>query len=125
LASAVPALREGDLLCPMIDARRMEVYCCLYDRSVKAITKTEAKVIDSESFENELKTARILFFGDGAAKCKEVIKHPNASFIENLYPSAENMGTGAFERLQARQFVDTVSFEPFYLKEFVAKTKSA
>jgi len=125
LASAVSTLQSGDLLCPMIDARRMEVYCCLYDRSVKAITKTEAKVIDSESFADELKAATIIFFGDGAAKCREVITHPNASFIDKIYPSAANMGMSAFARFQAQKFVDTPSFEPFYLKEFVAKTKSA
>jgi tRNA threonylcarbamoyladenosine biosynthesis protein TsaB len=125
LAAAVPRLMPADLLCPMIDARRMEVYCCLYDRTLKAKTKTEAKVIDSESFHEELKTTRIVFFGDGAAKCRAVITHPNASFIDKLYPSAGNMGLGAFERFQEKKFVDLASFEPFYLKEFVAKTKSA
>ncbi len=125
LAAAVSSDQSGDLLCPMIDARRMEVYCRLYDRSLNARTTTEAKVIDSESFNDELKTSQIIFFGDGASKCREVIRHQNADFIDNLYPSARNMGTIAFERFQKREFVSAASFEPFYLKEFVAKTKSA
>jgi tRNA threonylcarbamoyladenosine biosynthesis protein TsaB len=125
LAAGLPDQAPADLLCPMIDARRMEVYCCLYDRALNAKTATQAKVIDTESFREELKTTRIVFFGDGAAKCRGVISHPNASFIDNLYPSATNMGMGGFERFQKKEFVDLGSFEPFYLKEFVAKTKSA
>jgi tRNA threonylcarbamoyladenosine biosynthesis protein TsaB len=125
LAYGVASPQMWDFLCPMIDARRMEVYCCLYDESLKAKSQTEAKIIDSESFLSQLQTTRIVFFGDGAAKCRQVITHSNASFLENLYPSAKNMGAGAFARFQAKEFVDVAAFEPFYLKEFVAKTKSA
>ncbi len=125
LAHAVPPEPSVDLLCPMIDARRMEVYCCLYDQSMKAKSPIEAKVIDSSSFIEELSTSKVAFFGDGSAKCRDVITHPNASFIENLYPIARNMGAAAYDRFQKGKFVDVASFEPFYLKEFVAKTKSA
>ncbi|HWA33417.1 MAG TPA: tRNA (adenosine(37)-N6)-threonylcarbamoyltransferase complex dimerization subunit type 1 TsaB [Cyclobacteriaceae bacterium] len=125
LASAVSSQQPGELLCPMIDARRMEVYCCLYDRALNPASRTQAIVIDSDSFHAELQDRKIIFFGDGAAKCREVITHPNASFLENLYPAAANMGTSAFHRYRTKDFVDVASFEPFYLKEFAAKTKSA
>lgn len=118
-------VHQPSRLCPMIDARRMEVYCCLQDSALNLISPIEARVIDFESFSAELAAGPIYFFGDGAGKCKSIITHPNAHFFENIFPSAANMGRRAAQMFEVGKFVDVASFEPFYLKEFVAKTKSA
>jgi tRNA threonylcarbamoyladenosine biosynthesis protein TsaB len=124
LAYAVPSLHVSERFCPMIDARRMEVYCRLFNGSMEAVTKPEARIIDADSFAGELDKGKVLFFGDGSSKCREVLRHPNASFLDDVYPAAANMGARAFQLFQAGQYEDLALFEPFYLKEFVAKTKS-
>ena len=110
------------LLCPMLDARRMEVYCALYEaRNLEQVSPTEAKIIDETSFENILANRRIIFFGDGAAKCKSVLsKYENAVFMEEtINPSAKAIGTLAYEAFQQQQFENVADFEPYYLKEFM------
>ncbi|MCC5927678.1 MAG: tRNA (adenosine(37)-N6)-threonylcarbamoyltransferase complex dimerization subunit type 1 TsaB [Cyclobacteriaceae bacterium] len=114
-------MAEDILLCPMLDARRMEVYSCIYDHQLQAITETEAIVIDSESFTSFLGNAKIAFFGNGAAKCKNVIQHPNAIFIDGIHPSAKDIGTLACRKFATSSFEDLPAYEPFYLKEFLAK----
>ena len=114
---------EDALLCPMIDARRMEVYCALYDRALNEIVQTQALVIDSDSFKEYLDKQPIYFMGNGADKCVETIQHPNAHFIKNIVPRAKNMIPLAEMAMAKEQFEDVAYFEPFYLKEFVA-TKS-
>jgi tRNA threonylcarbamoyladenosine biosynthesis protein TsaB len=109
------------LLCPMIDARRMEVYCLLCDNQVNTIAPIEAKVIDENSFSEYLRNYQILFFGSGAEKCKNVIQHINAYFIPNIFPAASELGKLAYENFEKNDFVDLVSYEPFYLKEFQVK----
>lgn len=116
-------LPEGALLCPMIDARRMEVYCALYDRALNEVVQTQALVIDSDSFKEYLDKQPIYFMGNGADKCVETIQHPNAHFIKNIVPRAKNMIPLAEMAMAKEQFEDVAYFEPFYLKEFVA-TKS-
>lgn len=116
-------LPEDALLCPMIDARRMEVYCALYDRALNEIVQTQALVIDSDSFKDYLDKQPIYFMGNGADKCVETIQHPNAHFIKNIVPRAKNMIPLAEMAMAKEQFEDVAYFEPFYLKEFVA-TKS-
>lgn len=116
-------LPEDALLCPMIDARRMEVYCALYDRALNEVVQTQALVIDSDSFKNYLDKLPIYFMGNGADKCVETIQHPNAHFIKNIVPRAKNMIPLAEMAMAKEQFEDVAYFEPFYLKEFVA-TKS-
>lgn len=116
-------LPEDALLCPMIDARRMEVYCALYDRALNEVVQTQALVIDSDSFKNYLDKQPIYFMGNGADKCVETIQHPNAHFIKNIVPQAKNMIPLAEMAMAKEQFEDVAYFEPFYLKEFVA-TKS-
>ncbi|WP_288606678.1 tRNA (adenosine(37)-N6)-threonylcarbamoyltransferase complex dimerization subunit type 1 TsaB [uncultured Prevotellamassilia sp.] len=116
-------LPEDALLCPMIDARRMEVYCALYDRALNEVVQTQALVIDSDSFKNYLDKQPIYFMGNGADKCVETIQHPNAHFIKNIVPRAKNMIPLAEMAMAKEQFEDVAYFEPFYLKEFVA-TKS-
>lgn len=116
-------LPEDALLCPMIDARRMEVYCALYNRALNEVVQTQALVIDSDSFKEYLDKQPIYFMGNGADKCVETIQHPNAHFIKNIVPRAKNMIPLAEMAMAKEQFEDVAYFEPFYLKEFVA-TKS-
>jgi tRNA threonylcarbamoyladenosine biosynthesis protein TsaB len=111
---------EDALYCPMIDARRMEVYTALYDRALNPVTPIEPKVIDADSFRDELDQRPVLFFGDGADKCVEVIKHPNARFITGVRPLATDMLAPAIKAYNAGRFEDVAYFVPFYLKEFVA-----
>lgn len=110
-----------ELLCPMIDARRMEVYTMLFDSKLEVVSPVEAKVIDPTSFADQLQDNEILFFGNGAMKCKEVITHLNARFIENIFPSAEWMGGIALTSFNKQKFEDIADFEPAYLKDFIAK----
>ncbi|MCB0488948.1 MAG: tRNA (adenosine(37)-N6)-threonylcarbamoyltransferase complex dimerization subunit type 1 TsaB [Cyclobacteriaceae bacterium] len=112
---------EGDLLCPMLDARRMEVYCLLAFSDGRVIQETQAKVIDESSFQSELSENKIIFFGSGAAKCRDVIQHKNAAFIDNIFPSAVDIGRLAFAKFESQSFEDLAGFEPFYLKDFIVK----
>ncbi|MDU1889838.1 MAG: tRNA (adenosine(37)-N6)-threonylcarbamoyltransferase complex dimerization subunit type 1 TsaB [Dysgonomonas sp.] len=111
---------ENILLCPMIDARRMEVYDQLLDSFLKEVRPVTADIIDQDSFSDFLYSQRIAFFGNGAAKCKDIICSENAIFIENAYPRAADMIELAEEAFENKVFVDVAYFEPFYLKEFVA-----
>jgi tRNA threonylcarbamoyladenosine biosynthesis protein TsaB len=116
---------EIPLLCPMLDARRMEVYCALYKAdNLAQVSPTEAKIIDENSFAEILEKQKIIFFGDGAAKCKAVLsKRPNAIFLkETVHPSAKSIGVLAFEAYKNSQFENVADFEPYYLKEFMVTT---
>lgn len=112
-------LTEKILFCPMLDARRMEVYCAVYDKELNEIKPTIAEIITGNSFEELLKDNTLVFFGDGAAKCKATLTHSNASFIENVYPSAAYMTKLSEEAFNKKQFEDVAYFEPYYLKDFV------
>jgi tRNA threonylcarbamoyladenosine biosynthesis protein TsaB len=116
---------NSSLLCPMIDARRMEVYCLLMDNALNLIQPTEAKIIDEHSFLDQLETRSIIFFGNGSMKCKGVIAHHNAHFINNIYPSAAQVGMMAHKKFLDREIEDVSSAEPFYLKEFLIKKPAA
>jgi tRNA threonylcarbamoyladenosine biosynthesis protein TsaB len=111
---------DDALFCPMIDARRMEVYTALYDRSLREVSPIAPKVIDSESFRDVLDERPVLFFGDGAEKCADVIRHPNARFIPGVRPLATDMLAPAVKAFNEGRFEDVAYFVPFYLKEFVA-----
>lgn len=113
-------LPEDALLCPMIDARRMEVYAALYDRALHPVHEIEAVIIDESSYEDYLNRGPVYFFGNGAAKCKEKIMHPNARFVEDIHPLAKWMFPLAEKAFARGDFKDVAYFEPFYLKEFVA-----
>lgn len=108
------------LYCPMIDARRMEVYYALFDSKHNQIRKTEAAIIDENSFHEELENKKIIFFGDGAEKCRTVIQGKNALFLKETWPSATGMVPEAEEKWHQKDFVNLAYFEPFYLKDFVA-----
>jgi len=112
---------ENTLFCPMIDARRMEVYCLVADTKGNILQETEAKIIDHQSFENILSTNKVVFFGNGAMKCQELIQHENAIFLDGLYPSAKTVGLLASQKYTQKAFEDLIYFEPFYLKDFVGK----
>ena len=117
-------VKEDDaLLCPMLDARRMEVYAALFDRSLREIRPTQADIVDGETYKAFLDERPVYFFGNGAAKCVEVIDHPNVRFIEGVVPLARWMFPLAERRFFAEKFEDVAYFEPFYLKDFVAKMK--
>src|SRR5574344_1524592 len=113
-------LSDDALLCPMIDARRMEVYSAVYDRALNVIRKVGADVIDENSYQEYLDKGPVYFFGNGALKCKDKIVHPNARFLENIYPLASNMSPLSEKALAKEDFKDVAYFEPFYLKEFIA-----
>jgi tRNA threonylcarbamoyladenosine biosynthesis protein TsaB len=122
MASQLAPQEPADvLLCPMIDARRMEVYCQITTQALEIIQPVEAKIIDETSFAELLEKQRIIFFGDGAAKCKSAITHSNAIFIDNITPLASALGVLAYVKFQERQVEDLVHFEPFYLKDFLIK----
>lgn len=115
-----PGARNPDFFfTPMIDARRMEVYCAVYDSERNEVEATSAKIIERNSFEKIISDSKVYFFGSGAMKCKSLITHPNAVFTENVFASAASM-TSLSEKLFAeKKFEDTAYFEPFYLKDFV------
>ena len=115
-------LPENALLCPMIDARRMEVYAAIYDRALKSVRDIAADIVDENSYLEFLEQHPVYFFGDGAAKCKEKITHPNAHFIDGIRPLAGMMFPLAEKAIAEQDFKDVAYFEPFYLKEFVAGT---
>ena len=111
------------LLCPMIDARRMEVYTALYDKDGRQMEKVSAEIITEQSFASWLDVYPIYFFGNGADKCRKTIKHPHAHFPENFTHSARYMIQPALQAYGEKQFEDAAYFEPFYLKDFIAGPK--
>ena len=110
----------GTLFCPMLDARRMEVYYCLFNSEANMVREISAEVIDRDSFKDIDDSLRIVFFGDGAVKCKNVIDRGNSVFIDNFNVSASFMYLPAYEALDKNMFEDVAYFEPFYLKDFIA-----
>jgi tRNA threonylcarbamoyladenosine biosynthesis protein TsaB len=112
---------EKSLLCPMLDARRMEVYCMTLDNELKIVSETEAKVLDENSFQSELENQVVYFFGDGSAKFESVVKNENARFIKSIYPMASFLGRLGYEKFRKKEFEDLGTYEPFYLKDFVIK----
>lgn len=113
-------LPEDALLCPMVDARRMEVYAALYDRALHMVRPVGADVVDGDTYREYLDGRPVYFFGDGAEKCRMKIGHPNAHFLPDVFPLARNMGPLAEKAFALGRFEDVAYFEPFYLKEFVA-----
>ena len=120
--AAQNSFTQGELLCPMIDARRMEVYTALHTPTGELVKPTEAKVIDEKSFANELLESKIHFFGNGAEKCKESIISENAVFTEDFLPSASFLIPLAQKKFKDKDFEDTAYYEPAYLKDFIPTT---
>ncbi len=111
---------SGGLLCPMLDARRMEVYAAIYTPGLVEVNPVEAVVIDPDSFSGILNKQPVWFFGTGSDKAREVIVHPNAHFAEGIQLSAACQGLLAEEAFNRKDFLNTAYFEPHYLKEFIA-----
>jgi len=113
-------IKPNELICPMFDAKRMEVYSALYSHNLNSIIATEAKIIDDTSFKQELDAHTIHFIGPGAEKCQSEIKHINAKFNLITEVSASGMAILSEKRYQNKTFEDLAYFEPFYLKDFIA-----
>ncbi len=113
---------EYDFYCPMIDARRMEVYTAVYDKNGNEVKSICAEIIREDTFEEIISKGTVLFFGDGAEKCSSIIKHPSAIFDESFCISSEYMCKPALEAFNKKNFEDVAYFEPFYLKDFIATT---
>ena len=122
MALGVSQTKESDFYCPMIDARRMEVFAAIFDDQNNQVRDIMADVVDGSTYKEYL-DKMILFFGDGAMKCQEIINHQNATFLEGIFPSAKDMGILACQKFDNKDFEDVAYFEPFYLKDFVAGKK--
>lgn len=112
-------LNQGyDLIIPLIDARRMEVYSAVFDGfSGELLADTEAKILDENSFA-EFQGKKILFVGDGAAKAQDILQNIEADFNAEVFPSAKFLFKKAANKFENQEFEDVAYFEPFYLKEF-------
>jgi tRNA threonylcarbamoyladenosine biosynthesis protein TsaB len=121
--SVYPNIKEL-LLCPMIDARRMEVFTAVFNPDGKKIRETSAEIIGENSFSDLLGDHKMLFFGDGAEKCRENFAHnPNALFLPGFINSAADLSEKALAKFNNKQFEDVGYFEPYYLKDFIAGKK--
>ena len=114
-------IEDAALLCPMLDARRMEVYAAIFDRSLREIRPTQADIVDENTYKVLLDRQPIYFFGNGAEKCKEVIRHPNARFLADIHPLAKWMMPLAERKMMNGEYEDVAYFVPYYLKDFVAE----
>lgn len=112
---------EDALLCPMLDARRMEVYSGIYNRALKPVREVDADIVTAETYKDYLDEHPMYFFGNGAKKCMDVVNHPNVHLIEGIEPLAKWMQPLAERRLLNGTTEDVAYFTPFYLKDFVAK----
>lgn len=113
---------EKAYFCPMIDARRMEVYTAFFNNKNEMVKEISADIIDENSYDDTLKDRELVFFGDGSSKCKEAIKNENGIFIDDITPTAIGMIELAEQKFNNEEFEDVAYFEPFYLKDFVATT---
>ena len=121
LANAVARrMGEDGYYCPMIDARRMEVYTAVFDREGVVVRDIHAEIIEEGAFADLLQDHKVFFFGNGSDKVKDIIRHPNANFIAGVSTSAANMTLLAEQKFNAGSFENVAYFEPFYLKDFVA-----
>ncbi|MBW4889295.1 tRNA (adenosine(37)-N6)-threonylcarbamoyltransferase complex dimerization subunit type 1 TsaB [Mucilaginibacter sp. HMF5004] len=119
-------ISNDTLLCPMIDARRMEVYTAILDQSGTVIKPTAAEIIDENSFAGQLKENKVIFLGDGAEKCRTILEYnPNAQFDGTFVNSAQDMAVIATKKFNEGIFADIAYFEPYYLKDFIAGVKKA
>jgi len=112
-------VKRNETIIPLLDARRMEVYSAVFDADYVKIRETKAEIIDENSFKEYLQEGKVYFLGDGAEKCKEILTHKNAIFLDGYFPSAKQMITVSHKRYQENDFEDVAYFEPFYLKDFL------
>jgi len=118
-ALALNVTIDNGLIVPMLDARRMEVYAAVYNTAYEQVRDIKAEIIDENSFQNELEKGNVYFLGDGAEKCKEIITHKNAVFINDKFPSSKEMAVLSYNKHKKNDIEDVAYFEPFYLKDFI------
>ena len=111
---------DKGFIIPMLDARRMEVYSAVFNRHYEAVRGIKAEVINPYSFQEYLEKDSVTFLGDGAEKCKAVLTHKNAQFIDNQFPSSKQIADISYKKYEGNEFEDVAYFEPFYLKDFIA-----
>lgn len=116
-------LKPDELVIPVLDARRMEVYSCVFDNNNQEIRETRAEVINEESFSEFVSGSKVYIVGSGAEKIRSVLQHPNFIFDTTVIPSSKDMAVMAFKKFEAKQFEDVAYFEPYYLKDFVLQQK--
>lgn len=116
---------DSGVIIPMLDARRMEVYSAVFNTGFDQIRAIEAEIIDDKSFQKYLEEGKVYLLGDGAQKCKEIIIHPNAVFIDDKFPSAKEMAILSYEKYTKNDIEDVAYFEPFYLKDFIANKEKS
>ncbi len=117
------SLKEGEVVIPVLDARRMEVYSCVFDHQYQEIRETRAEIIDENSFGDYASFSKVHVVGSGAEKCKPILQAPNFNFYTTVVPSAKQMAILAHQKFQKAEFEDVAYFEPYYLKDFVLQTK--
>lgn len=117
-------IEDDALICPMLDARRMEVYAAVYNRALQPVRPIQADVVDADTYKEWLDRHPVYFFGNGAAKCMETINHPSAHLIKDIVPLAKWMFPLAEKKMAKGETEDVAYFVPFYLKDFVAKMPS-
>ena len=113
-------VKSDELIIPLLDARRMEVYSAVFDSNYSQIRETMAEIIEETSFENILQNNKVHFLGDGSSKCRSVIQSENAIFHEIQFPSAREMAMQSYDKYINKEFEDLAYFEPYYLKDFIA-----
>ena len=116
---AMSSNKKSGFIIPMLDARRMEVYSAVYDSDYNIVEEIKANIVDENSFSEYIKKDKVCFLGDGAEKCKDVLKHDNIEFLDDFFPSSEQMAGLSFAKFEKNDFEDVAYFEPFYLKNFV------
>jgi len=116
-------IEEDEVIIPVLDARRMEVYSCVFDNSYNEIRETKAELIDENAFTKFSRFKKVHIIGSGAEKCEEVLNHSNFQFYKEAYPSAKEMARLAQKKFEAADFEDVAYFEPYYLKDFILQTK--
>ena len=122
MAFGISKKEDYKLYCPMIDARRTEVFASIYDKDNNEVREIRADIVDQHTYFYFLKD-KVLFFGDGAQKCKLIINNSNAHFLDGVFPCAKDMVVLGFEKFANKDFEDVAYFEPYYLKDFVAGEK--
>lgn len=114
-------ITEG-IIVPMIDARRMEVFCAFFDSKYNKTRETKAEIIDETSYQDISETMHLI--GDGAMKFKDILTDAKFQYYPEIeFPSANEMAQVSFQKFQKNQLEDVAYFEPFYLKDFVLMTK--
>lgn len=119
LAAPLVAKVDG-MIVPMLDARRMEVYQCIFNTEGEELEEISALVLDENTYADMANNSALHFIGDGSVKLKEIFQHENANYHKQMYPSAIDMSTSSYRKFLDNDFEDVAYFEPFYLKDFVA-----